>query len=83
MNIRPNSKNQRLVDNNEYLTIFLRSKPVQNKANKELIHFLKKKLDISSKQIKIIAGIRNSNKIIQIDLLIDMDKIELLKMLFD
>ncbi len=36
--IKPNSKNQRILDNNDYLIIFLRSKPVKNKANNELIN---------------------------------------------
>ena len=64
--IKPNSKNQRLLDNNDYLIIFLRSQPVQNKANNELINLLKKTLNISPNQIKIISGLKNSRKIIKL-----------------
>jgi len=64
--IKPNSKNQRIIDNNDYLIIFLRSKPVKNKANNELINLLKKTLNISPNQIKIISGLKNSRKIIKI-----------------
>ncbi len=63
--IKPNSKNQKIVDDGEFLTIFLNSKPIQNKANKELINFLKKKLEISSNKIQIISGLKSSNKIIE------------------
>ena len=62
LNVKPNAKKQTLIDDGNYLKILIRSKPIQNKANKELIYLFKKKLKISSKQIKIISGIRNSNK---------------------
>ena len=42
INVKPNSKKQKIIDNSECLTIFLRSKPIQNRANKELISLLKK-----------------------------------------
>ena len=64
--IKPNSKNQRILDDNDYLIIFLRSKPVQNKANNELINLLKKKLNLSPHQIKIISGLKSSIKIIKL-----------------
>ena len=64
--IKPNSKNQRIIDNNDYLIVFLRSKPVQNKANNELINLLKKKLSLAPNQIKIISGLKSSRKIIKL-----------------
>ena len=64
--IKPNSKIQKFLDDGEYLTIFLRSKPIQNKANRELINLIKKKLEISSNQIKILSGMKNPNKVLQI-----------------
>ncbi|MFX1257141.1 MAG: DUF167 domain-containing protein, partial [Promethearchaeota archaeon] len=51
--VNPNSKKQDIIDNGDYLTILIRSKPIQNKANKELLNFLKKKFKISSNQIQI------------------------------
>ena len=83
LNVKPNAKRQKLIDHGDYLSISIRSKPIQNKANKELIHLLKKKLKVSSKQIKIISGIRNSNKLIHIDFLCDIEKTEIIRRLFN
>jgi len=44
LHVKPNSKNQKVKDTGEFLTISLCSKPIQNKANKELINLLIKKL---------------------------------------
>jgi len=67
--VKPNSKQQAIIDNEEFLTILVRSKAIQNKANIELINLMKKKLEISSNQIQIISGLKSSNKIIQINFL--------------
>ena len=64
--VKTNSKTQKIVDDGEFLTIFLNSKPVQNKANKELVHLIKKRLKISSNQIHIISGLKSSGKVILI-----------------
>ena len=67
--VKPNSKQQAIIDNEEFLTILVRSKAMQNKANIELINLIKKKLEISSNQVQIIYGLKSSNKIIQINFL--------------
>jgi len=67
--VKPNSKKQAIIDNEEFLTILVRSKAMQNKANIELINLIKKRLEISSNQIQIISGLKSSNKIIQINFL--------------
>ncbi len=67
--VKPNSKKQAIIDNEEFLTILVRSKAMQNKANIELINLIKKKLEISSNQVQIISGLKSSNKIIQIKFL--------------
>jgi len=67
LNIKPNSKRQKLIDEGEYLTVLLKSKPTQNRANKELITLLKKKLKISSNQIEFISGLKRKNKLLQIN----------------
>ncbi len=67
--VKPNSKKQAIIDNEEFLTILVRSKVMQNKANIELINLIKKKLEISSNQVQIISGLKSSNKIIQIKFL--------------
>lgn len=67
INVKPNSKRQAIINDGEFLTIFLRSKAIQNKANRELILLLRKKLEISSKQIQIISGLRSSTKLVKIN----------------
>ena len=72
--VKPNSKKQNIIDNGDFLTIFLRSKAIQNKANKELLNLIKKNLKISSNQIQIISGLKKRNKIIHINFFIEVDK---------
>ncbi len=63
---KQNSKRQDLLDDGKYLIVYLQSKAIQNKANKELISYLKKKLNVSSNHIEIVAGAKTSNKLIQV-----------------
>ncbi|MFX1302514.1 MAG: DUF167 domain-containing protein [Promethearchaeota archaeon] len=64
--VKPNSRRQDIIDNGEFLTILIRSKAKQNRANIELINLLKKKLNISSNQIKIVSGLKTTNKAVQL-----------------
>ena len=75
--VKPNSKKQDVINNGEFLTILVRSKAIQNKANKELVDLLKRKLKISSNQIQIISGLKSSNKLIQINFLDDVEEREI------
>ncbi len=79
LNIKPNSIKQKFNDDGDYLTIYLRSKPVLNKANKELINLLKKKLKISTNQIHIISGSKSINKLIALTFFKEIDEKEILK----
>ena len=45
INVKPNSRKQKILKTSEqddYLTVLLRSKPLQNKANIELLNLIKK-----------------------------------------
>ena len=63
--VKPNAKKQAIVIDADHLIISLQSKPIQNKANKELITLLKKRLKLSSNQIELISGIKGTNKTIR------------------
>ncbi len=63
--VKPNAKRQSIVIDEENLIISLRSKPIQNKANKELISLLKKKLKLSTNQIELISGMKGTSKTIK------------------
>ena len=67
--VKPSSKKSAIIDTDEFLTVLVPSKTMQNRANIELINLIKKKLEISSNQIQIISGLKSSNKIIQINFL--------------
>ena len=81
LSIKPNSKKVNIIENDQHLSVSLISKPVKNKANKELINILQKKLHISSAQIKIVAGVKSTSKIIQIDFLKKTNEKEIINQL--
>jgi uncharacterized protein (TIGR00251 family) len=83
LKIKPNSINQKIINNGDFLKIFLKSKPIQNKANKELINIFKKKLNISSNQIQIISGSKNTNKWVEITFLEKTEEQEVLRKLIN
>ncbi len=67
LNVKTNCKTQRVIVHDDFLTISLKSKPIKNKANKELINLLKMKLNVSSNQIQIISGSKKPDKIIRLN----------------
>ena len=84
INVKTNSKEKKIVYNqntDSWITIYLISKPIKNKANKELIRLLSKKLNVSTNQIQIITGLKNENKTIRIKFYEDISKLKLLKKL--
>jgi uncharacterized protein (TIGR00251 family) len=66
LNVKTNSKTQKISYDDEFLTVYLKSKPFQNKANIELIKLLKNKLNLVSNQIQIIAGSKSHKKVVKI-----------------
>ncbi len=67
--VKTNARKQEIIENGETLLISLRAKPIQNKANRELIGLLKKKLQISTNQVQIISGLKSTNKVIKLEFL--------------
>ncbi len=67
ISVKPNSKKQDLINNDKFLTVYVRSKAMKNKANKELVNLLKTKLEIASNQIKIVSGLKSINKVVQLN----------------
>lgn len=67
LKVQPNSgKNEILEQEDGTLKIKLKSPPVENSANKELIELLSKKLKVPKSQIKIINGQTSKFKRIEI-----------------
>lgn len=66
VNVKPNVRNKEIIIENGYVQIKLTSKPIHNKANRELVKLLKKKLKINQNQIHIISGLKSTSKLIEI-----------------
>jgi uncharacterized protein (TIGR00251 family) len=84
--VRTNSSKQEILPYSEtssWLSINLKSKPVKNKANKELINLIKKRMNISSNQIRIASGLKNSDKTLEIKFYENIEKPDLIKKLFN
>ncbi|MHA1235866.1 MAG: DUF167 domain-containing protein [Promethearchaeota archaeon] len=82
--VKTNSKVQKISYNqviDSWISINLKSKPVKNKANKELIKLLSKKLNVATTQVQIIAGLKNTNKTIKVSFYEDMSKPQILEKL--
>jgi len=78
---KPNSKKLNLLDDGTYLIVYLQSKAIKNKANKELISIFKKKLNISNNHIEIVAGTKTSNKLIQVTFSVEVKKEDVIRKL--
>jgi len=66
--VKPNSKQQKIEEQPDgSLTVYLKSPPVDGKANEELIKLLADKFDIPKSHIKIKSGLSSRQKLIEID----------------
>ncbi len=66
--VKPNSKQQKIIDEVDgSLTIYLKSPPVDGKANEELIKVLSKKFKVPKSYIRIKSGASSRQKLIEID----------------
>lgn len=59
------SKNEISKDGEVY-TVKLRSKPIKNSANIELVNLLSKHFEISKTSIRILKGLKSKSKLIEI-----------------
>jgi uncharacterized protein (TIGR00251 family) len=68
LKIVPQSGRQAFVrDKSGAIKCFLKSPPVDGKANEELIKVLSKRLAITQESIKILQGVTSRKKILKID----------------
>lgn len=66
--VKPNSKQQKIQEvSNNSLLVWLKSPPIDGKANQELIAILAKKYLVSKSQITIKSGLDAQIKLIEID----------------
>lgn len=60
--VKPNSKKQVIDFNPNFLSISLKSSPEKGKANRELLKYLSKILDIPISKIQLISGHTSRDK---------------------
>jgi len=61
--VRPNSGKQEIIKTGEKYAVSLKEKAEHNKANLELLKLLKRYF---KKEVRIISGLKNRNKIVEI-----------------
>ncbi|MDZ7963406.1 MAG: DUF167 domain-containing protein [Nostoc sp. DedSLP03] len=66
--VKPNSKQQKIEEQPDgSLTVYLKSPPVDGKANEELIKLLADKFDVPKSHIRIKSGFSSRQKLMEID----------------
>jgi len=66
--VKPNSKQQKIQElSDTSLLVWLKSPPVDGKANQELIEILAKKYQVAKSQITIKSGLSAKTKLIEIE----------------
>ncbi|MDZ8065565.1 MAG: DUF167 domain-containing protein [Nostoc sp. DedQUE08] len=66
--VKPNSKQQKIKEQPDgSLTVYLKSPPVDGKANEELIKLLADKFDVPKSHIRIKSGFSSRQKLMEID----------------
>ena len=74
VNVKPNSKKQDILIDGDFLIIKIRSKALQNKANKELLNLLKTKLKLPSNHIQLISGLKSTKKVFKLGFSTEIDE---------
>ena len=62
----PNSKQEKIIKENERLRVYVKAQAIEGKANKSLIELLSKYFNTKKNNITIISGLKSRNKIIEI-----------------
>lgn len=67
--VKPNARKQQLIQESDgSLTVYLKSLPVDGKANAELIQVLSKAFEVPKSAITIKLGLTSRQKLVEINL---------------
>jgi uncharacterized protein YggU (UPF0235/DUF167 family) len=64
--IKPNASRSKVEKTDQGYTVFVTQPPIENKANLALIESLSDYFDIPKSRIKIVAGLKSKNKVVEI-----------------
>ncbi len=66
--VKPNSKKQTIIEEEDgSLTVYLKSPPIDGKANTELVELLATKFGVPKSHISIQVGLSSRNKLVNIE----------------
>lgn len=65
--VKPNSKESKVkkIEGNIFL-VYVKSSPIENKANKEMIEVISEHFGVQKSKISIVSGHSSKNKIVEI-----------------
>ncbi len=67
VHVVPNARHESVsIEHDDILTMRVRAPPIKGKANREILKWFSKKLDIPNSRIQIVSGLRSDQKIIGI-----------------
>lgn len=67
--VKPNSKAPKIIEEEDAsLTVYLKSPPVDGKANEELIKTLAEKYNVPKSDVTIKSGLSARQKLVEIDM---------------
>ena len=72
--IKPNSKEDRIIIEEEALLLHIKATPVKGKANKAIIQFLAMHFDIPKSMVSIVSGMKSKTKTVLFRNLTDKQK---------
>ena len=65
--IKPRSSRSRVEKTEDGYVVYVTEAPIENKANKALVEALSDHLGIPKSRIRIVAGLKSKNKVVEID----------------
>ena len=64
--VKPNSKDEGIVQEGDIFTVRVREPPREGKANQAVIKLLAQHFGVPRSQIRILSGLRSRNKIVEL-----------------
>ena len=75
--VKPQSRENKLVIEEDALILHIKASPVKGKANKAIIEFLSKLFKVAKSQISILTGTKSKSKMISVSELNQEQKIRI------
>jgi uncharacterized protein (TIGR00251 family) len=68
LHVKTMSRETRLVcEPDKTLTLHVTAPPTKGKANREIVKWLAKKLDVSSSEVRIVVGLYSNSKVVEVN----------------